>query len=173
MYYIYQIQNKLNDKKYIGFTTQLPTDRWIDHKYYALNSLRKSLLYSAIKKYGTESFLLSVLCQGEDHQAGLTLAEPLLIEVFKPEYNMTRGGDGLLDPSPEVRDKLRRSAIRRGLGQNQTGNNNHMFGKRWHHTKESKDKIRTAATGRIHSEATKQKMRVAKLGNQNRLGKRI
>lgn len=174
MYYIYQLQNRLNGKRYIGYTTQLPKDRWIDHKYYALNHKRKSRFYSAIQKYGPESFKLTILCEGEDHYAGLNIAEPLMIELFIPEYNMTKGGDGLVDPSLEVRKRMSDSGKKR--------TDRPFLGRK--HTKESKiligdgmrDYLKTNApywSGRKHSTETKQKMAQAKLGNQNRLGKRM
>jgi len=47
-----------------------------------------------MRKYGIDNFLFEILCWGEDHEAGLMIAEPLLIDIFKPKYNMTKGGEG-------------------------------------------------------------------------------
>jgi hypothetical protein len=43
---------------------------------------------------GIENFSFEVLCWGDDHRAGLKIAEPLMIELFSHEYNMTKGGEG-------------------------------------------------------------------------------
>ena len=53
MGYIYLITNLLNNKKYIGKTTQSIEERWQEHIY---DSKRKKCetrpLYRAIRKYG-------------------------------------------------------------------------------------------------------------------------
>jgi group I intron endonuclease len=95
MYHIYQITNKLNGKRYIGYTTKPPIKRFVEHGWNATRGLDQ-YIYRAIRKDGIENFKLESLCWGEDEEAGLKIAEPLLIEIFKPEYNMTAGGEGVI-----------------------------------------------------------------------------
>jgi len=107
MYTIYQVTNIVNGKKYIGFTTKTPETRWKRHMVIAKYAKSKTHFQQAIIKHGSKNFSLSVLCWGEDIQAGLKIAEPLMIEMFHPEYNKTKGGDGV--PGLVITEKHRRA----------------------------------------------------------------
>lgn len=89
-YYLYQIQNKINNKIYIGITTD-PKAREYQH-------LRKksggfSVIRQAVSKYGKESFEFKVLVIGvKDYICDL---ERSLISVYKKSgisYNIKDGG---------------------------------------------------------------------------------
>lgn len=103
MYKVYRIINDLNGKSYIGFATNLKR-RFAEHKSLARRG-SPFYLHRAMRKDGIENFHCEELCYGEDHNAGLRIAEPLMIEIFKPEYNMTKGGDGLLGLSHTAEQK--------------------------------------------------------------------
>ena len=47
-YIVYCLKNKLNNKKYIGVTSQTPCARWQNGKHYS----RHKKLYNDILKYG-------------------------------------------------------------------------------------------------------------------------
>ena len=60
IYYIYKITNKINNKIYIGFTSQNPKKRLLQHfrkaKYGTISPLN-----NAIRKYGKENFIVETI----------------------------------------------------------------------------------------------------------------
>lgn len=88
---IYKISNTKNGKFYIGMTTNLKS-RWAQHIREAKRGVRKSILYSAIRKYGIKSFVLEVL--EECTQKNMPKREQYWIKKLSPKYNMTKGGHG-------------------------------------------------------------------------------
>lgn len=59
--YIYQIQNLLNKKLYIGVTVNSIQDRFTQHVYMSTSRSKKESLHGAIYKYGRDKFELKVL----------------------------------------------------------------------------------------------------------------
>jgi len=108
MFTIYQTTNTLNGKSYIGFTTKTVADRWVKHKSSAKRGAQNHF-HDAIKKHGPNVWTHKILCWGEDHDAGLKIAEPLMIELFPHEYNETRGGEGVLGYKHTESYKLEKS----------------------------------------------------------------
>jgi group I intron endonuclease len=98
MSYIYQITNIVNGKQYIGKTEGTIEERWKQHcKSYKRINCEKRPLYSAMKKYGLDSFVIIKLeeCLPQDSNE----KEKYWIEIlgtFKKGYNATIGGDGAL-----------------------------------------------------------------------------
>ena len=92
--FIYKITNKINGKLYVGKTTKNSIlDRWKTH----LRSYktRDTKFYNAIRKYGKENFLIEVVQQtGIVSREQLNKREIYWIAVLKPDYNLTKGGDG-------------------------------------------------------------------------------
>lgn len=84
---IYLITNAITGDRYIGKTARTIEDRWYQHKKNAEYG-QDTYLYRAIRKYGADMFVIEHLSDGLDDE------EVFLIEHLKPEYNMTRGGDG-------------------------------------------------------------------------------
>ena len=138
---IYKIENKLNGKVYIG-----QTKREINKRVY-FHSKRKSHVGNALRKYGIQSFLISIIDQA-DNKTTLDEKERYWIKYYdcrNPKgYNFTDGGDGLTNPSEETRQKIRDTKTR-----------NPYF-----YTEEQKQKLRKPH--RPFSEETKQKMRKPK-----------
>lgn len=69
MGYIYKITNTVNNKAYIGVTTQSnPNTRWSDHKSHNRQGNGCPFLMKAFKKYGEDAFKFEVLiiCFDED-----------------------------------------------------------------------------------------------------------
>ena len=58
--YVYQITNKVNNKKYIGITNN-PKKRWENHK---CNNNPTMAIAKAIKKYGVNNFDFEILLSG-------------------------------------------------------------------------------------------------------------
>jgi len=96
MFAVYQVTNGLNGDSYVGFTSLSPyIYRWTQHKN--LSKLGSTThFHKALRKYGVENFKWEVLEEGLDPEIGKNIREPYWISVLKPEYNETKGGDGIL-----------------------------------------------------------------------------
>ncbi len=121
--YIYRITNTVNGKLYVGqtaltaqyslqsyFKTHLDRSRNGSHRY----------IHRAIRKYGPESFVMTVQEQiprpptKEETQVILDEREMFWIAELQTQdptigYNMNAGGGGCTDPSQETREKLRKA----------------------------------------------------------------
>lgn len=96
---IYLITNKINNKKYVGQSTDIEY-RWHQHCLNVNRSNKKSLIKSAMKHYGVENFTFEILeiCLPED----LDEKEKFYISKYNTYYlaeesngyNMTFGGEG-------------------------------------------------------------------------------
>lgn len=92
---IYQIENKINNKKYIGQSTDYMR-RYKKHIYNAENWVQKRL-YDSIRKYGSENFEISIICECKDKN-DMNLKEVYYIKEYDTlhpnGYNMSDGGEG-------------------------------------------------------------------------------
>lgn len=84
-WYIYRITNNINGKTYIG-----------QHKYKRLNDSYMGSgirLKNAIKKYGKKSFSKEILYCDIYRQDTADSIEQYAIHKYKPEYNLSKGGE--------------------------------------------------------------------------------
>jgi group I intron endonuclease len=96
MAYIYKITNLKNNKIYIGFTINEIEVRLRNHiRASRQNKERHTYLHSAIRKYGEKFFIVEEIESGDDKKL-LNEREKYWIGYFKPDYNLTKGGDGCL-----------------------------------------------------------------------------
>ncbi len=120
MFLIYCHKNKINNKRYIGFTSYVnnPNRRWRDGLGY-LNSHHK-VFAAAIEKYGWENFEHEILETNIPTRKEANVREKYWISQYHtyvgdPEcwgYNATRGGDGsggriVSDEEKEYRRQLK------------------------------------------------------------------
>ena len=105
-YYLYKITNLINDKSYIGLTSNIP-DRWSHHRV----GRGSKVLKSAFEKYGIENFTFEILCVGS--KAYIQELEIKTIQVFNTlppfGYNLSTGGEAGgagYSPTIETRQKL-------------------------------------------------------------------
>ncbi len=98
IYSIYCISNKVNNKIYIGVTTN-PTRRFTEHRSKSRAERPKQIIHKALRKYGIDSFCFDII------EAGLTRSEAAnkekrLIAVYNTTnsffgYNSAMGGSFL------------------------------------------------------------------------------
>lgn len=109
--FVYLITNQTNGKQYVGKHSKDNLE-----KYLRQNVLRalsggneKRALYNAIRKYGEQSFKIESLITVETEEE-LDHHEINFIKILNTKapfgYNLTDGGDGLLNPSEETRQLL-------------------------------------------------------------------
>ncbi|MDY0198921.1 MAG: GIY-YIG nuclease family protein [Tenuifilaceae bacterium] len=96
MAYIYRITNLVNNKSYVGKTSQKIEVRFNEHvRESKKERSEKRPLYEAIQKYGAENFIVELIeeCSGDDiNEREIFWISKL--ETFKTGYNITLGGDG-------------------------------------------------------------------------------
>lgn len=97
MPYIYKITNIVNNKIYIGQTVNKVEYRLQDHFHAAITYKDKSILHSAMRKYGKESFIIEVIEECEEKE--LSDKEKYWIAFYNSTnrnigYNITIGGEG-------------------------------------------------------------------------------
>lgn len=89
---IYKATNINNDNCYIGLTNKPLLDRKADHT--RCNGKKDWVFQRALIKYGSESFFWEVIDSDATSYDHLKQLEIWYIEHLKPEYNMTKGGEG-------------------------------------------------------------------------------
>lgn len=154
MFYIYIIQNKINNKIYVG-KTKSPNSRFNNHKNIASGSLAKAkefkTIHAALKKYGFDNFNFMVIEEWENENETYE-AEKFWIEFLDSKrngYNETVGGEGV-----------------------GSGSDNPMFGKR-HSEKaklamsEKRKREKHPLWGKNHSAETKNKLSKLKIDKYN------
>ncbi|UPK45895.1 GIY-YIG nuclease family protein [Paenibacillus pabuli] len=134
MYDIYVITNRINGKRYVGYTSKGYESRFNDHIKQSRGPSERYLC-RAIRKYGTDNFFTEVIEQVD------TLSEAAQREMFfinelntfahkrgSHGYNATLGGEGMNGVvfSEETRNKISESHKLRGSFR---GESNPKFGK--------------------------------------------
>lgn len=135
-YFVYLIHNIQNNKVYVG-KTKAPEARWAKHLSIAFSKRNKEkfAIHKAIKKYGVESFVFSVI-QSLNSEDICNKAEQYWISFFQSRnkvfgYNLTEGGEGVSgrEVSEETRSKMRVKALGRKHTEETltkiSGDNNH------------------------------------------------
>lgn len=105
---VYKIQNKINGKIYIGQTVGTLEHRISQHKS---NSKKKSVINTAIRKYGWDNFVAEVIDNAESIEE-LNKKEIYWIQYYKSVspngYNLEIGGKNAIN-SKETRNKISQS----------------------------------------------------------------
>lgn len=156
---VYIHTNKINNKKYIGITSQLPETRWRNGRGYE-PYLRFG---KAIHKYGWDNFAHEVvyhnLSENEAKEAEIALIQQLNTTNQSYGYNMTTGGDGTSGYHHREDSKKKMSVAK--IGENHPNYGNHL-------SDSTRKKIGAALTGNsnplgvIRSDSTKEKMSESK-----------
>lgn len=184
---IYEIKNHINNKKYIGITTNSLGRRcpWTEKSL--CSTYQNPHLTRSFEKYGIDNFSRKEIDYAMNLK-DLYKKEKYYIKKFKTQdpnfgYNIKEGGQG--GPLPEsVKKKVSKTRIKTGVAK---GKKNPMFGKNhseetkkkisqknkenkaWNegknHSKETIEKIRKKAQGRILSEEHKKKISKGLIGH--------
>lgn len=149
MYTVYQHKNKINNKVYIGITSQIPERRWGSN---GCNYKSSPHFYSAIQKYGWDNFEHNILFTNLTKEEAC-LKEQELIQKFNAMnreygYNSTSGGE-VFSMNKETKEKISHALMgnKNGLG--------HAC------SEEKKKKISNAQKGRKFTDEHKQKLSIA------------
>ena len=158
---VYVHTNKLNNKRYIGITSQHPPElRWLNGHGYS-DHLKFG---RAIKKYGWDMFshdiIMSGLGEDEAKREEIDLIERYNTTDDKFGYNMTIGGDG-------VRGFNHSDISKQKMSEAKSGRLHPNFGK--HLSDETKEKISKSNLGKhyhnygiVRSAETRHKMSESK-----------
>lgn len=119
---VYSITNTVNGKRYIGITTKSLQERWRNH----YNQLSCGI-GPAIKKYGKDNFIIESLDDTASSLDELIEKEIHYISLLKPEYNRTKGGQGLWGFKHSEKTKQIISEKNKGHAGNPTGSNLHKW----------------------------------------------
>jgi group I intron endonuclease len=165
MYCIYKATNKINQKKYIGYTKNFRERKSRHHKS-ALVYKKPFAFYEAIRKYGWDNFEWEILYESWDGEHCLTIMEPYFIseyESFGPNgYNMDKGGrKGMLGLKRKPLTEEQKQKISIATKKNSLKGSNHpMYGSNIN--EKLKMAAKTSMLGKSHTEETKNKQSVAR-----------
>ena len=160
---VYQARNLVNGHRYIGFTTQGLPKRQNQHYKSANGQQPRYRFQHAMAKYGIENFVFGVPGEfGADEELAKAY-ECEAIAAYKPEYNLTYGGDGGT-LSEETRRKI--SAATKGRKGTHTGKK---------FSEETRRRMSEAARGKPHLYArgvkrdpeVVQRIRLSQMGHPN------
>jgi group I intron endonuclease len=184
--YIYLYVNQQTKIAYIGKTSNINLRDYL-HRYAANVRKVDTYFYNAIRKYGLDAFKRVLITTTSSDEEAYVMETRFISEFrrlgFKL-YNLTDGGDGLLNPSEETKQKIRDGQKNRrpltpedrlAMSKRTSGSGNPMFGR-----KHSTDSIsKNVASNRIallgeknpmfgkkHSHASKIKMSEKKKGSK-------
>ena len=112
--YIYKITNTVNNKKYIGFTSRKPQQRWMEHVSRSRYDKKySSAIHSTLRKYGVDTFTFEVIYVSWDRDYCVKIIEPLLIkeyDTYNNGYNLSSGGE-LIEVNAIVGAKISKSKM--------------------------------------------------------------
>jgi len=170
---IYKIENNINGKIYIGLTTKGLSRRISEHI-----AENKSPIQKVLNKYGIQSFDISIIDYADTREI-LCEKEKYWIKYYDCKaykgYNLTDGGDGLINPTKSVRKKISKSVSKLLKGnQYRKGKQNSLETKKkisnslkeTFKSKEMRKKLSDSHKGRVISEEQKQILREKATGRK-------
>lgn len=170
---IYQIRNKVNEKRYVGSSVDIEW-RQYEHLYnLRLGEHYNKYLQNAFNKYGEESFKFEIV-EIIDNTKRLIKKEQYYIDKLSPEYNMCPIAGNCLGRKHSEKFKRKLSEFmkewwtperRQKRSKSFRGEKNPNYGKPM--SEEQKRKISKAQLGKTLTEEHKRKLRVKSLGRKH------
>ena len=181
---IYRCYCRDNGKSYIGqYRKDVPTLRWNRHVRDAEKG-SNCAFHQAIRKYGKDSFEISVLCVCETREELDKREDEFITEynsmIYNNGYNMVRGGKGRAPDfhhKEEHKKKMSEFMKNRSLSdETKEKLRQARLGSKCNWSDETRARIseisRKNVTGRVHSDETKQKLSDIHKGNKYSLGQK-
>ena len=168
---VYLITNNINQKRYVGITTRTIDERFEEHcNQSESHKTKKSAVHQAIEKHGRSNFTIQQIDSAQTIQE-LYDKESYWIQklgTYGNEYNLTSGGDGSHGRvfSEESKDKIRQKTIQRMQLPEQRKHLSEKTKLYYQQHPEEREKRRTAQTGYVPSEETRQKISRANKGKK-------
>ena len=120
-------------RSYIGITCQSLSRRWRDGEGYKTSSY----FYRAIQKYGWDAFEHEILFDNLTEEEAIAKEKELIAKYQTQDrahgFNLTGGGEGMFNASPELRRRI--------------GDNSRRINTGRHHSEETKQKMAAHMTG--------------------------
>lgn len=168
--YIYLITNVIDNKRYIGQTTQSMTKRWTQHKSFTKTNPQYHL-HRAMRKYGVDNFNIEVIDESATNVDELNDLEELYISYYDTfngwGYNLTSGGGNHL-MAESTKEKLRQANLGKNLStelKQRISIGVKLYYNTYGHpligrtlSPEHKHKLSLSNTGNTHSEESKKKI---------------
>lgn len=160
---IYKIINNINGKVYVGSAINI-SDRFLDHKQMLKrNKHHSTKLQNSVNKHGVENFTFEII--EECSKELLIEREQYWIDTldsYKSGYNCRPNASNMLNFvfSAESKEKMKKS--QKGL---HSGTKHPLYGKK--HSEETKEKIRISKIGKKLSEETRNKMSKIRKGRDS------
>lgn len=170
---VYQIVNKLNNKRYIGSTTKSFKDRWRVWKNDLQKGNASSHIQNAWNKYGEDNFNFEII-EVVYNKALVLNREQYWMDTLKPEYNIRPLAENNF--GNKLSEETKRKISLKHLGKKMSeesklkmslakqGENHVNFGKSL--SEETKEKIRQSNLGQKRSAETCKKIGQANLGRK-------
>lgn len=156
MFICYEIKSSATHKKYIGITGRSASTRIAQHFRDAMSGSRL-LLHRAIRKYGKETFSISVIRECETREEAARLEVELIekLGTLNPGgYNMTTGGEGVVELCAD--GKRRKSESVKARHRDPEYKARHLAGVIRSRTPEFREKMSKAHKGKpMHPNAAK------------------
>lgn len=150
---LYRVVHKESGKDYVGISVD-PQKRWKQHLWVSQkggNKIKK--FHCALRKYGASAFEWTIVAWCRTMEVALSL-ERVARHLGMGSYNLTMGGEGLCNPSEEVREKMRQRLLGRKLSE------------------ETKTRMSTSHRGKVKSLEHLAAISQALRGNSHNLGKK-
>lgn len=185
MFTVYCHINKINGKRYVGITSREVKKRWLNGKGYQGNYH----FNNAIKKYGWDNFEHQIIAENltkEDaEKIEIKLIKEWNLQDAKLGYNLADGGNVINDETKKKISKTlqghkvsneTKQKISMAL-KNRTVNPKVIdslvaYRKGRLLSEEHKRKISESEKGKMVNNQTREKLRIAAMGNKNMLGKK-
>lgn len=110
---VYIHRNKINQKVYVGITSQRVKGRWQNGRGYK----KQPRFYNAIEKYGWDSFEHIIVAEGLTRYSAGKMEQKLIEELDSTNktygYNISLGGDGPESVSDDTKKKMSEAMVKR------------------------------------------------------------